>query len=326
VSSCPATKPFDRAVMPTQHTVDTPYMVGPVHFYSSEHGGELVLFDTGPPTETGRAFLEDNIDLNRLRHVLVSHCHIDHYGQSAWLAEASEATVYLPYRDVQKIRHHGERMRRMYELLADMGFGRDYLAKLRQAFDRGGLLPPVPEHYLLAERDLPARLGITVLPCPGHSQSDLVYHGDDWAITGDTLLRGIFQSPLLDIDLESGDRFNNYRAYCDSIVKLAGLRGKTILPGHRQSIDSVDTALCFYITKALQRVLHLKPHIGHSTVAGIIEQVFPEMKDPFHVYLKASEITFMQDFLEDPQPLRISLEQTGLFSRLEERYHGAVST
>ncbi|MBE0585621.1 MAG: MBL fold metallo-hydrolase, partial [Desulfofustis sp.] len=218
-------------MIPIQHTVDTPYMVGPVHCYSSELDGELVLFDTGPPTETGRAYLEHTIDLGRLRHVLVSHCHIDHYGQSAWLAEASEATVYLPYRDVQKIRYHDERMRCMYELLAGMGFSRDYLEKLRQAFLRGGLLPPVPEHYLIAERDLPPRLGIEVLPCPGHSQSDLVYHGAGWAVTGDILLRGIFQSPLLDIDLESGGRFNNYRAYCDSIVKLAALRGKIILPG-----------------------------------------------------------------------------------------------
>lgn len=311
-------------MMPIQHTVDTPYMVGPVHCYTSEHDGELVLFDTGPPTETGRAFLEATIDLGRLRHVLVSHCHIDHYGQSGWLASASGATVYLPYRDVQKIIYHDERLRCMYELLAGMGFGPDYLEKLRRAFDRGGLLPPVPEHYLIAERDLPSRLGISVLPCPGHSQSDLVYLGDDWAITGDTLLRGIFQSPLLDIDLESGDRFNNYRAYCDSIVKLAGLQGKTILPGHRQSIDSVDTALCFYITKALRRVLQLKPYIGHNTVASLIEQVFPEMKDPFHVYLKSSEILFMQDFLEDPEPLRISLEQAGLFARVAEGYRAAV--
>ena len=58
--------------------------------------------------------------------------------------------------------------------------------------------PPFPENYLVAEHDLPERLGIEVLACPGHSQSDLVYAGADWAVTGDTLLKGIFQSPLLD--------------------------------------------------------------------------------------------------------------------------------
>ena len=38
-----------------QHTVQTPYMVGEVHFYSAELNGELVLFDTGPPTPEGEA-------------------------------------------------------------------------------------------------------------------------------------------------------------------------------------------------------------------------------------------------------------------------------
>lgn len=37
----------------------------------------------------------------------------------------------------------------------------------------------------------------------------LVYVGDEWAVTGDTLLKGIFQTPLLDVDLIHGGRFNN---------------------------------------------------------------------------------------------------------------------
>ena len=84
---------------------------------------------------------------------------------------------------------------------------------------------PFPSSFLVAENDLPERLGIEVLACPGHSQSDLVYVGEDWAVTGDTLLRGVFQSPLLDVDLETGGRFKNYEAYCSTIVKLAGLNG-----------------------------------------------------------------------------------------------------
>ena len=33
-------------------------MVGPVHCYSVELDGELVLFDTGPPTRAGELFLQ----------------------------------------------------------------------------------------------------------------------------------------------------------------------------------------------------------------------------------------------------------------------------
>ncbi len=68
-----------------------------MHCYSIELAGELVLFDTGPPTAEARAYLQRALPLKRLRHVIVTHCHIDHYGLAAWLEREYGATVYLPY-------------------------------------------------------------------------------------------------------------------------------------------------------------------------------------------------------------------------------------
>jgi hydroxyacylglutathione hydrolase len=33
-----------------KHTLDTPYPVGPVHFYTCELKGDIIMFDTGPYT------------------------------------------------------------------------------------------------------------------------------------------------------------------------------------------------------------------------------------------------------------------------------------
>jgi hypothetical protein len=44
------------------------------------------------------------------------------------------------------------------------------------------------------------------------------------------------------------------------------------------------------------------------------------MKDPFFIYLKASEIVFMRDFLLNPELLRTALEEIGLFEKVSERY------
>jgi 2,4-dienoyl-CoA reductase (NADPH2) len=309
----------------SQHTINTPYMVGPVHCYTAELGGDLVLFDTGPPTPQGQRYLREHIDLSRLRHVIVTHCHIDHYGQSSWLSEQSEAAIYLPYRDSLKVLHSDERMQKMFGLLSRKGFGPGFLDELRDLLDRNVLFPPFPQKYLIAEQDIPAHLGIEVLSCPGHSQSDLVYVGEDWAVTGDTLLRGIFQSPLLDVDVESGQRFRNYEAYCASLIRLAGLRDKRILPGHRHTVDSVDAIFLFYISKMLLRVEQLRPYSQGENVAEIIEKLFGgSIKDVFHIYLKASEIIFMQDFLERPEMLRASLEDIGLFDDLAEQFCHAV--
>lgn len=307
---------------PIQHTIPTPYMVGPVHCYTALCGDEAVLFDTGPPTGIARRFFNEHVDLAGLKHIFITHCHIDHYGLLSWLEQESDATLYLPYRDVLKILHHDRRMKRMYSILREIGFDQAFLDDLEKILASGAIVPPLPQKYLVAEQAMPARLGIEVLACPGHSQSDLVYVLGEYAITGDTLLRGIFQSPLLDVDLDTDQRFNNYQAYCQSVVRLAALTGKTVLPGHRQSINGIKDVLLFYISKMLQRVEQLLPCREETDIAMIIRRLFGEsMRDAFHIYLKTSEILFMQDFLAEPAILATALRDIGLYPAVAEQFN-----
>jgi hydroxyacylglutathione hydrolase len=309
----------------TQHTINTPYMIGPVHCYSGSLSGEMVLFDTGPPTPEGRRYLQEHIDLDKLKHIIITHCHIDHYGQVHWLEQNCDAALYLPYRDGLKIREHDQRISEMFQLLSDLGFTKSYLERLREIFDSGVLFPPFPKHFLEAENDLPERLGIDVLACPGHSQSDLVYVGDDWAVTGDTLLRGVFQSPLLDVDLETGRRFKNYEVYCSTIVKLAGLKGKKILPSHRWAVKNINSTLLFYISKMLSRAERLSTYRAEENLMLLIDKLLDgRMQDIFQIFLKASEIVFMKDFLNQPELLHLALEEIGLFDDVSELFYLAV--
>ena len=172
----------------TQHTIETPYLVGPVHCYTADVEGELVLFDTGPPTPESKLYLRKHIDLDRLRHVIVTHGHIDHYGLAYWLEQNSDATIYLTYHDCLKIEHHESWMEGLFFILQGYGFSEQALSDLKNEV----LSPPIPRRYKVAERDIPGHLGIDMVSCPGHSQSDLVYLLDGSAVTGDTLLEGIF--------------------------------------------------------------------------------------------------------------------------------------
>jgi hydroxyacylglutathione hydrolase len=309
-----------------QHTIDTPYMVGPVHCYTVELGGDLVLFDTGPPTDHARKYLREHVDLKALRHVIITHCHIDHYGLASWLEKETEATIYLPYRDALKITQHDMRMDEMLRFLRGIGFEDGYLADLRRIFESGMIFPPRPERFRVIEEDLPGHLDIGFLNCPGHSQSDLVLTGEDWAVSGDVLLRGIFQSPLLDIDLITGERFRNYDVYCETLGKLATLRQKRIMPGHRESIESVDGTVLFYVTKMLERVVQMRPYAEDDNIARIIEGLFDKnLIETFLIYLKASEIVFMKDFLHSPDMLRNALIAIGLFDAVTSHYQEAIS-
>ena len=305
-----------------QHTVQTPYMVGEVHFYSTVLDGDLVLFDTGPPTPGGEACLQENVDLTRLKYLLVSHCHVDHYGLANYILQHSDAEIFIPRRDAIKFQRHAERMERMGNLLKGYGFGENFIVQLRESFERNKVFPATPERFrIVEESDALSKLGISYLPCPGHSQSDLVYLVGDSAVTGDILLRNIFQAPLLDIDLDSfAGRFRNYDAYCSSLLNLAQLRGRRIMPGHRQYIESVDQAIIFYVRTLLERAVQVKP-LRVLALNNIIEQLFNgRLTEPFLVYLKISEILFMLDFLDNPTLLKDSLEQIGLFDQVSALY------
>lgn len=309
----------------TRHTISTPYLVGSIHCYTGIFDGELVLFDTGPPTNEARRYLQDHLDLGDLRHVIITHCHIDHFGQAAWLEQNCDAVIYLPFRDSLKINGQKKWLVEMQRLLVDFGFDQKYLDALDEYLNRGKRLQQ-PKEFLVVEDDLPDRLGIEVLACPGHSQSDLVYVGDGWAVTGDTLLKGVFQSPLLDVDLKNGGRFKNYEAYCASIIILAGLKGKTIMQAHRQVVIDINETILFYISKLLKRVEHLHPYRTEENMMVLIDKLLNgRMTDTMHIFLKCSEIIFMKDFLQHPDLLRRSLVEIGIFHEVEELFEKAIS-
>jgi hydroxyacylglutathione hydrolase len=305
-----------------QHTVQTPYVVGEAHFYTTELSGGLALFDTGPPTPDAKTCLSECIDLKRLKYLFITHCHVDHYGLANFVLKNSAAEVYIPRSDAIKFKRHPERVACIGRLLNEYGFGDDFAGQLRESFERNKIFPTTPERYkIVEESDELQSLGISWLACPGHTQSDLVYLVEGYAVTGDILLRNIFQAPLLDVDLVTFEgRFRNYEVYCDSLLNLAELRGRRIMPGHRHYVQDVDGAILFYAKTLLERAVQLLP-LKDLAVNEIIDRIFQKRQDdPFFVYLKISEIVFMLDFLENPALLKTSLKQIGLFEEVAALY------
>lgn len=312
-----------------QHTIATPYMVGDVHCYTVEIGGELVLFDTGPSTEAAQQALCRAVDLRRLKYLFITHCHVDHYGLIDFISKNSPARIFIPRRDAIKVQRHEERLEQIGNLLNICGYDLHFTRDLHQILEANRLFPVVPDRYeIVEESDLPARLGISWLSCPGHSQSDLVYRYGNHAVTGDILLRDIFQAPLLDIDLETfSSRFRNYDAYCASLLKLVALRGCIIHPGHRHSVDSLDATVLFYVGKLLERATVVRRLAHIKTEREVVEKLFgAELRDPFFIYLKVAEIVFMRDFLADPERLKRTLETIGLFASVSERYEAVFQS
>lgn len=302
-----------------QHTVQTPYMVGEVHFYTTELESGLALFDTGPPTADGEKALREAVDFDRLKYLFLTHCHVDHYGLAAYVLRNSAAEIFIARKDAVKINRHTERIAAIAALLAGYGFSEEFISTLRDSFKTHNVFPQAPEKYTIIEDAAALDPGVSWLPCPGHSQSDLVYLTGGYAVSGDLLLKNIFQAPLLDIDLATfSGRFRNYAAYCSSLGNLVRLRDYRIMPGHRQGVQSLDEAVLFYVRTLLERAVQILAFKDHP-LPEIIDRLFNgRLTEPFFVYLKLSEIVFMLDFIENPETLKAALEQIGLF--------GTVST
>lgn len=308
-----------------QHTIQTPYVVGEVHCYSTEINGELVLFDCGPPTPEAFAALKEQLDLSRLKYLFITHCHIDHFGLAARLRQETGARVLIPRADDRKIRLRHEYLRIFTDMLTEAGCDRNKAEHIRDKMtDELALLPP-ESYEVVEDSDLPSRLGISWLSCPGHSQSDLVYLYEGHAVTGDILLRNIYQVPIYDVDLTTmSARFHNYDAYCASICRLSQLRGLKVHPGHRWHIEGVDETILWYVRKVLLRAQTIRSR-GSDEMDVMLDALNgSHLTNPFLLHMKLSEAIFTRDFLQDPDKLKGALVCVGLFEQVRGQYHAVL--
>jgi len=295
-----------------RHTLSTPYPVGPVHLYTFEVDDYLVMFDTGPFTVEALAYIKENIDLKKLRYVFITHCHADHYGLENFIARNSKAKIYLSRMDHLKFTSIDKRISVSRELLLSYGFSRNFIKNMETMLYSFIYSIPLPINYEILE-DSSWDSPVDFMLCPGHSKSDVVYLINDFAITGDVLLEGIYQTPLFDIDYTTMERFNNFEAYCNTIRKLPKLKSYTILPGHKEH-TSIEDIVTFYVTKTIERASKIQDY-RDLPVYQILKNILPQaLDDPFLTYIKVSEILFFLDFLNNPHLLFESLKEAGLFN------------
>ncbi len=300
-----------------RHTIDTPYPVGPVHLYVFKRRGGLILFDTGPPTKESFEYLQKNIDLNRLKYVLATHSHADHSGGIRFLAQNSNADIFMPKKDILKDRMFDSIAPHFEDVFIGLGFPKETVSYMFSVLLRFRKDSPVPENVKAVEESVLPQ-GVEFIPFPGHSISDFVYIVDKrYAISGDFLLNGIFQTPLIEIDPQTMKPFNNYEAYCNSISNIDKISNLIILPSHLY-VDSVIETVAFYVEKILKRSEFVLECLKQScSVFDAVSKLTDPYSDPFKAYLKASEIVFFKSFVENPELLKKSLEKIGLYKRFE---------
>lgn len=198
-----------------------------VNTYLCHNGGEAIVVDPGSLTAAESRLLIDYVERNRLklRHVVTTHGHVDHFCGAASLYACSSRELRIHAADL--------------EPLADTRQN----ALLPSAFD-----PPVLGRSLEdGERLEFGNACWRVIHCPGHSAGSVCFHdpANRFVFTGDVLFRGAIGGKLAGADA--------LRSMLDSIrERLFPLGDDTVvLPGHgprttigaeRMSLDRAELA------------------------------------------------------------------------------------
>ena len=167
---------------PRVHVMDLQFrgQAGLIASYLVECGEELALIETGPQSTLPSLLAqlkELGMEASRVRHVLVTHVHLDHAGAAGWWANEHGARVYA---HPAALRHLADPTRLLAGAREVYGEAMDALWGTMQAV-------PAPQLQLLEDgARLP--LGDLVLEAwdtPGHARHHHVYVLGDMAFCGD---------------------------------------------------------------------------------------------------------------------------------------------
>jgi len=313
----------------------TPFPVGDINSYvieDSTRRGELTLIDTGVKSTAAfealrKAFKEYGYSLEQVRRILVTHAHMDHYGQALRLREISGATVYASELE-------GERMKTHWSPSAQ----RD--ERILAAFERWGVPPqvarsdagmsdlskqlqdPMDVDVVLGEGDR-VEIGdwtLEVMDTPGHCEGHIVFYERDTRVlfSGDHLLTDISPVPLLSFPKREGEpRPKSLARFMQSLVKVEALDCEITFPSHGDVILDHRKLIAGYRLHHERRALQLARMLaaGPRTAFELATQMFPRHYAT-QLFLVLSEVIGHLDILVDEGTVRIE-EKAGVeYARL----------
>jgi len=205
---------------------------GYVNAYVIEAGEGLILVDTGLPKRADRiagAVRDLGRMAKEIRHVLVTHHHLDHTGSLAALCRRIDATVYCSPADAPIVR--GERMPPRYNRARVSG---RVLGPVRERIGPKRAEARAVDHALADGEVLPLAGGLKVITTPGHTAghvSFLLDRDGGVLVAGDAAgARGSKAGPP--VGAVFGMSTEDLDEAVRSFHKLAGFDFEVALPGH----------------------------------------------------------------------------------------------
>jgi glyoxylase-like metal-dependent hydrolase (beta-lactamase superfamily II) len=293
---------------------------GPVNAYAIEDGkGGVLFFDSGIGTPEGVAALHAGtaaagLDLRRCTQVVVSHGHVDHFGNAQMLSELSGATVRLHPGDIEKV--VGEdvwdsRAPVYAAFLLRQGVPEEQLPRLLSIGRHNGRysrrVDPARVRSLTEGEELRAgKVRLDVLHLPGHTPGLVCLWDAEHRLlfADDHLLARTSPNPFLELVDERTTR-RALVQYMHSISRVRALDVEWVLPGHGAPFQghraAIDSLLRFYQRRQEKLLGALAS--GPCTPVELSHALFGPQEGA-RLYLTLSEVVGNLEVLEDAARVR----------------------
>lgn len=290
---------------------------GPANAWAIEDAdGRWTLFDTGIGTPEGRAALHaqaarHGVDLRRLSRILVSHGHVDHFGNAQELSELSGARVFIHEADADKVlgdARFAALLKRHRGYFLKLGVPEATVDAMQAAAERGGALSRYVERERLAFLRDGDELSFkhfdaVVRHLPGHTPGLVCLHapGPRLFLADDHVLARVSPNPLLDLSQgEGATKFRALARYLESARWARDLELDAVLPGHGEAFrghrELLDGLFAFY--DARQEKLLARLREAPASVFDLLPVLFPRRDVP-RLVLMLSEVLAALEVLED---------------------------
>ena len=224
----------------TVHTIDLHFQNTPglIAAYIIESNGELALIETGPGSTLPTlccAITDLGFQVENIRHVLVTHIHLDHAGAAGWWAQQG-AQVYC----------HPNALRHLMDPSRLMESARMVYADQMNTL-WGEMLPAPEERVTALEDGQSVQVGevtITAWDTPGHARHHHAYVVGDVCFTGDVAGLRLQNSGYLSVTA-APPQFDP-PAYLASVDRLLAADFKSLYIAHFGIISDVRSHLTRY--------------------------------------------------------------------------------
>ncbi len=287
------------------------------------------LIDTGIKTESSFEALKEGLEtigfgLHAIERILITHGHIDHYGQAKTLSSLSGAPIYIHSKEYGKIRSIIHSLGFLKSILLRNGAPKalvDEAIYYIESFQ--ALADPLEEAFFLNDGDsIPFRsMTWRTIHCPGHSPGLICFYWPEKKIlfTGDHLLKEVTPNPILNVSENTFPlRYPSLREYLASLEKIERMDISLLLPGHGEEIQDAKGLIQKVFVHHQERMDLVLTVLskGEKTPFEIAMALFPDVP-PSEIFLGISEAVGHLDILREKGSVRVKEKEGKDYYSLE---------